>query len=160
MPVLHLITFIAAPPAVCFDLSRSMELHQNSTANTKEKAVAGTTTGLLALDEWVTWEAVHFGIRQQLTSKITQFHFPTHFRDEQVKGAFKSFTHDHYFNPVNDGTEMKDVFTFESPFGIFGKIFNSLVLTKYMTKFLRQRNDFIKKVATSGEWKAFLPAEI
>ncbi len=158
MPVIHLTTFIAAPPAVCFDLSRSMELHQNSTGNTKEKAVAGTTTGLLALDEWVTWEAVHFGIRQQLTSKITQFHFPTHFRDEQLKGAFKSFTHDHYFNSVAGGTEMKDVFTFESPFGIFGKIFNGLVLTNYMKRFLCQRNDFIKNVAELGNWKAFLPA--
>ena len=158
MPFIFLTTFVAAPPAVCFNLSRSMELHQKSTAHTSEKAVAGTTTGLLQLGEWVTWEAVHFGIRQQLTSRITQFHFPNHFRDEQIKGAFKYFKHDHYFTAVAGGTEMRDVFKFESPLGILGRIFNRLVLTNYMKKLLCQRNEFIKTVTSSQEWKAFLPA--
>jgi ligand-binding SRPBCC domain-containing protein len=136
-----------------------MELHQESTVHTAEKAVAGTTTGLLQLGEWVTWEAVHFGIRQHLTSKITQLCFPHHFRDEQIKGAFKYFKHDHYFKYVAGGTEMKDVFMFESPFGILGHIFNSLVLTRYMKKLLCKRNDFLKRVAESGEERRFLPTQ-
>lgn len=128
MPTIHLTTFIAAPPAICFHLSRSMELHQKSVAGTGEKAVAGTTTGLLNLDEWVTWEAVHFGIKQQLTSKISAYNFPNHFRDEQVKGAFRYFKHDHYFSPLASGTQMKDLFEFESPYGIFGRIFSILII--------------------------------
>ncbi|MFX8875810.1 hypothetical protein ABTM97_19785, partial [Acinetobacter baumannii] len=75
----------------CFDLARSIDLHQISTAETNEKAIAGKTNGLINLNETVTWEATHFGIRQKLTSKITKFDRPYHFRDEQVKGAFKCF---------------------------------------------------------------------
>ena len=151
MPVIVLETHIRSTPEICFDLSRSIDLHTLSTATTNEKAVAGTTTGLINAGESVTWEATHFGIRQQLTSKITAFNFPTHFRDEQVKGAFKSIVHDHYFEDRNGYVAMKDVFSFQSPLGILGRLFNLLVLTKYMKGFLVRRNAVIKDFAESGK---------
>jgi len=40
---------------------------------------------------------------------------------------------------------MKDKFYFESPLGIFGKLFNRLVLKQYMTRFLEERNKTIKE---------------
>jgi ligand-binding SRPBCC domain-containing protein len=115
-----------------------------STARTKEKAVAGVTTGLISLNESVTWQAIHFGIRQRLTSRITQFNRPFHFRDKQVKGAFRYFIHDHTFAPAPHGTLMKDRFEFEAPFGIVGKIVSTLILKKYLTRFLQERNALIK----------------
>ena len=157
MPKIEIVTSIRSTPEICFDLSRSIDLHKISTAKTNEKAIAGTITGLINLGETVTWEATHFGITQKLTSKITAFKRPFHFRDEQVKGAFRSFTHDHFFEQKNDIVIMKDIFNFISPFGIAGNIFNKLILTKYLTKFLNDRNNVIKAYAESEKWKSIIP---
>ena len=156
MPIITLETQVKASINVCFDLSRSLDLHQISTADTKEKAIDGVTTGLIQLNETVTWQAVHFGITQQLTSKITAFNPPCHFRDEQVKGAFKYFTHDHYFERQNDVVIMKDIFEFESPLGSLGKLANWLMLTQYMTNLLQKRNAIIKIYAENGGWQKIL----
>lgn len=152
MPTITLTTHINAPLTRCFDLSRSIDLHLISTKHTGEKAIAGVTKGLIGLHETVTWRANHFGIWQNLTSKITEFDRPNYFVDEMVKGAFKSFRHKHHFEAEGDGTLMTDVFTFESPLGILGKIFNGLILTSYMKNLLERRNDVIKQVAESDKW--------
>jgi len=156
MPIIQISTKIKAPKEICFDLSRSIDLHQVSMQQTNEKAIAGRTEGLIEMNEEVTWEATHFGTKQKLTSKITQFDFPNSFRDEMVKGAFKKFTHDHIFFEKNGVTEMQDVFDFESPFGWIGKIFNYLILEKYMTQLLTKRNHTIKEIAENGKWKEIL----
>jgi len=153
MPVIHLETFIQAPVQVCFDLSRSIDLHQVSTAGTGEKAIAGRTSGLIVAGETVTWRAKHFGIWQQLTVKIVEMKAPVFFADEMVKGTFRSFRHEHHFAEKDGGTLMKDVFDFEAPLGLLGKLAARLVLTRYMTKFLVERNDVIKDFAESGRWR-------
>jgi ligand-binding SRPBCC domain-containing protein len=99
-------------------------LHQISTAKTKERAIDGVTAGLVNTGDFVTWEAIHFGIKQQLSSKISQVEPYIHFRDEQLKGAFKYFIHDHYFKEENGVVTMIDNFEFSSPFGVIGKIFD------------------------------------
>ena len=156
MPIILLDTTIKANIEICFDLSTSIDLHKISTAHTNEKAIAGTTTGLIKLNEFVTWEAKHFGVKQQLTTKITAYNRPFHFRDEQVKGTFKSLKHNHIFEQHGDEVLMKDVFEFESPFGIFGKVFNKLVLTNYLKNFLIVRNNMIKDFAETEKWKMVL----
>ncbi|GAA4295458.1 SRPBCC family protein [Nibribacter koreensis] len=151
MPVIHLETCIAGPPALCFDLSRSIDLHTISTEHTGEKAIAGVTTGLIGLGQTVTWRAKHFGVWQTLTSKITAFEPPFYFEDEMVQGAFKSFRHEHHFVPQQENTLMRDVFHFTSPLGILGELANRLVLTNYMTDLLKERNRVIKEYAESGQ---------
>lgn len=147
MPLIQLTTNIKAPLQVVFDLSRSIDFHQKSASKTKEKAIDGRTSGLIELGETVTWEAVHFGIKQQLTTKITAMNSPHSFTDEMVKGVFKRIKHEHLFTEVNGVTTMVDLFYFKAPFGIFGKIAEQLVLKKYMTNFLRVRNTAIKEAA-------------
>ena len=159
MPTIRIQTQIHSTSKICFDLSRSIDLHQISTASSKEKAIAGKITGLINLGETVTWEAIHFGIRQQLTSKITVFNRPHHFRDEQIKGAFKSFFHDHSFSTLGNIVVMEDVFTFQSPFGIIGQIVNELFLTGYMTELLMERNNVIKNYAETGKWTTVIRDE-
>jgi hypothetical protein len=96
MPIISIVTRIAASIEVCFDLARSIDVHIESTVGTDEKAVAGVTSGLIDLGQEVTWEATHFGVRQRLTSRITAFDRPGHFRDSQVRGPFRRFDHDHF----------------------------------------------------------------
>jgi ligand-binding SRPBCC domain-containing protein len=147
MPKIELLTNINAPIQTVFDLSRSIDLHMESTKQTGEQAIAGKTSGLIELGETVTWRAKHFGIRQDLTSKITEFNSPTFFVDEMVRGTFKSIRHEHRFSEVDAHTVMKDVFVFESPFGILGKLANWLILKRYMTNLLTKRNQVIKDTA-------------
>ncbi|ANH83297.1 cell division protein [Niabella ginsenosidivorans] len=156
MPVIELEIVIKADIFTCFDLSRSIDLHTLSTAGTKEKAVAGRTEGLIGAGETVTWQATHFGVRQKLTSAITAYERPFHFRDEQVKGAFKFIKHDHFFSTVAEGTLMKDVFRFQSPFGILGKLVDASVMRRYLTRFLMERNRILKEFAEAGAGTALL----
>jgi len=158
MPTIYIETIIKADIKICFDLSRSIDLHQISTARTNEKAIAGITSGLVNTGDFVTWEAVHFGIKQQLTSKISMVEPYVHFRDEQLKGAFKYFIHDHYFKTENDTVIMVDNFEFSSPYGLIGKLFDRLVLTNYMKCFLIERNQTIKEYAETGKWRTILPS--
>ncbi len=147
MPIIHLETQVNATQEVVFDLSRSIDLHQISTAHTNEKAVSGKTSGLISLGESVTWEARHFGIVQRLTSRITEMQHPAYFVDEMVSGAFKSFKHEHIFQRSREGTLMTDIFTYVSPMGFLGKFADGLFLRKYMTGLLLKRNAVIKYYA-------------
>lgn len=136
MPVIRLETFIKANRSTVFDLARSIDLHQISTAHTNERAVAGKTSGLIDLNESVTWEAKHFGIVQRLTSKITAMEHPDYFVDEMVSGAFKSFKHEHLFEQKAEGTLMVDVFNYVSAMRILGQVADLLFLKKYMINLL------------------------
>jgi ligand-binding SRPBCC domain-containing protein len=156
MPLIELATSIHAPISRCFDLARSIDLHKLSTKETNEEAIAGVTSGLIGEGQQVTWKAKHFGISQTLTSKITLFEYPYHFRDEMVKGAFRMIKHDHLFEESGGKTIMIDKFQFESPGGILGSLFNKLVLKKYLYNLLVRRNQIIKEVAESDQWKVIL----
>jgi len=150
MPVIVLRTRVAAPPSRCFDLARDVDLHQRSTAASRERAVAGVTSGRLGRGDEVTWEATHFGVRQRLTSRITEFDPPNRFVDEMVRGAFTRFRHEHQFLSIPDGTEMVDTFDYTSPLGPLGRLADGLFLRRYMTRLLRDRNAYLKRVAESA----------
>jgi ligand-binding SRPBCC domain-containing protein len=156
MPTIHLTTFIEAPPDRVFDLSRSIDLHKKSMAHTNEDAVAGTTSGLIKLHEFVTWKAKHIGKVRVLKVKITEMKSPLSFTDEMVEGDFKELKHEHHFKPTNNGTFLIDLFTFQIPYGIAGKLFTKVYLTKYLRKLLEQRNAVIKEYAESNKWKNVL----
>lgn len=144
MLVIYLETQINAPIERVFDLARNIDLHQKSTRQTSEKAIAGKTTGLLELGETVTWRAKHFGIYQNLTVTMIECNQPFSFTDTMVQGAFKSMIHYHSFEALNNETIMKDEFHFSSPLGIIGKLINYLFLEKYMTNFLLTKNSILK----------------
>lgn len=156
MPIIKLKTYIKAPIELVFDLSRSIDLHKISTQKTNEEAISGKTSGLISLNESVTWRAKHFGITQMLTSKITDFKKPQYFIDEMQEGIFKYFKHEHIFN-FNDGiTEMTDVFNYKSPFGFLGVLADRIFLKSYMASFLIERNNIIKDFAETEKWKELL----
>ncbi|MBB3114387.1 ligand-binding SRPBCC domain-containing protein [Paenibacillus phyllosphaerae] len=145
MPVIHSSIFVQASAEVCFDAALSIDIHMASTSRTRERAIAGRTSGLIQLGESVTWEAVHFGVKQRLTAVITELERPHRFVDEMVDGAFKRFWHEHRFVPQDGGTLMIDTFDYTAPLGWLGQVADGLFLTRYMDKFLRERNAYIKQ---------------
>lgn len=156
MATIRVVTEVAAPVEVCFDLARSIDLHVVTTGDSQERAVAGVTQGLIGLGEEVTWSARHFGVRQRLTSRITAFERPLRFRDSLVRGAFARFDHDHIFEPTATGTRMIDVFDYNAPLGPLGRLAEALFLDRYMRRLLVERGAGVKRVAESGDWQRYL----
>jgi ligand-binding SRPBCC domain-containing protein len=154
---IRLSTPIAAPRERVFDLTRSIDLHTHSLDWSGEEPVAGRMSGLIGLDETVTWRARHLGVRQRLTSRISAYERPAYFQDVMVRGAFAWMEHDHWFDATPDGgTVLRDDFRFAAPLGVLGRIVEVLVLRGYMTRFLKRRNAVIKRVAESDGWREFL----
>ncbi len=146
MTIITLTTKIKATKQIVFDASRNIDVHQQSASKSKEKAIAGTTSGLINLNETVTWRGKHFGFYLTHKSRITTMNLHDYFVDEMERGKFKSFKHDHFFEEENGFTIMKDKLQYETPFGIFGELFDILFLEKHLLKFLLERNKTLKDV--------------
>jgi len=147
MTTINLTTKIKAPKQIVFDASRNIDIHQKSASKTSEKAISGVTSGLINLNETVTWRGKHFGFYLTHKSKITAMDFYDYFVDEMEKGKFKTFRHEHFFEEQNGFTVMKDKLQYETPFGLFGELFDILFLEKHLTKFLLERNKTLKEVS-------------
>ncbi|MBV9467960.1 MAG: SRPBCC family protein [Abitibacteriaceae bacterium] len=154
MAIVCVETYIAVPVEACFDLARDIGLHCATTAHTKERAVAGVTSGLISLGDSVTFEAVHFGIRQRLTAKVVEFEPPHRFVDVMTQGAFQSLKHIHEFSPTPTGTLMRDTLEWIAPLGILGIIADKLFLQRHMREFLLARNANLKRYAEQQSEKA------
>ena len=147
MTTIHLITEIKAQLQVVFDLARSIDIHKESTASSKETAIAGVTSGLINKGETVTWRGKHFGIYLTHKSIISEMRIPDYFIDEMIKGRFKSFKHTHTFYSQDGKTIMDDKIEYETPFWIFGKLFDKIILKNHLAIFIKERNNFIKAIA-------------
>jgi ligand-binding SRPBCC domain-containing protein len=146
MPTFVVETRIAAPIELCFDLARDVDVHLRTSASTGERAVGGKTSGLLELGNVVTFEAVHSGIRQRLTSKIVEFRRPDRFVDEMVKGAFASLRHVHEFD-ADGPSVVRDTLTWRSPLGLLGVLADTLFVERRMRAFLENRQLEVKAYA-------------
>ncbi len=147
MTTIRLITKINAPIQEVFDLNRSIDIHKLSTAKSNETAIAGITSGLINVNETVTFRGKHFGMYQTHTSKIIAMEIPNYFVDEMIDGRFKSFRHEHTFVEKDGKTAMIETIEYQTPFGVFGKLFDRLFLKKYLTDFISKRNQFLKTLA-------------
>ena len=149
MPVLHLETRIAAPVDRCFDLSLSIDAHSESMAGSRERAVAGVTSGRIGPGESVTWQARHFGLPVRMTSVIGDYERPVRFVDEQTRGPFKRWWHEHLFFDEGGGTLMVDRIEFEAPLGPLGRFVERAILARYMRRLIESRNRWLAETLES-----------
>jgi ligand-binding SRPBCC domain-containing protein len=140
-------TPIAAPADVVFDLSLDIDAHLGSMAASGEQAIAGVTGGRIGLGEEVTWRARHLGIWWTMTSRVTELDRPARFVDEQVRGPFARFHHEHRFLSRGGGTDMVDVLTFTAPAGPIGVVAEALVLRRLLTALIQERGRYLKAEA-------------
>ena len=147
MTTIKITTHYFAPIETVFDTNRNIDIHQQSASKTKEVAIAGITSGLINKNETVTWKGKHFGVFLTHQSVISEMIFPTYFIDEQLKGQFKSFKHQHFFEQKENYVEVTDILEYETPFGIFGKLFDKLLLKNHLTNFIIHRNTVLRNLA-------------
>ena len=138
-------TRIDAPIERCFALSLSIDAHTGSMASSSEQAIAGVTSGEIGPGQTVTWSARHFGVRFRMTSLISAYERPHRFVDEQVRGPFRHWWHEHLFDAVGQQTRMVDRIEFTAPFGPLGRLVERLVLERYMRRLIEQRNQWLKQ---------------
>ena len=140
-------TEIGAPPDVVFGLSLDIDAHLASMARSRERAIAGVTTGQIGLGEEVTWRARHFAVPFRMTSRVTALDRPHRFVDEQTRGPFRRFHHEHRFEATDSGTVMIDAVSFDAPLGQVGRLFECLVLGRYIRRLIEERAAFLKHTA-------------
>lgn len=151
MTTIKLTTKIKADKQTVFDLSRNIDLHQSSMKGSKEKAISGKVSGLIELGETVTFKGKHFGFYLTQQSKIIEMTLYKSFTDEMIAGSFRSFVHHHRFISENNHTLMIDEILYKTPYGILGRIFNTLFLEKYLTNLIEKRNVIIKNTAEKNK---------
>ncbi|MFI6265885.1 SRPBCC family protein [Micromonospora sp. NPDC051006] len=146
MSRIELTTTVRAAPEAVFDACLDVGLHTESMGASVERAVDGVTSGQLTAGDVVTWEARHFGIPWRMTVRITDYQRPNGFTDEQVRGPFRRWRHQHVFTPDPldpSVTIMRDVIEFSAPMGPVGAIVASLVLRPYLRRLITRRNAFL-----------------
>ncbi|KIA85360.1 SRPBCC family protein [Flavobacterium sp. AED] len=151
MTTIKIRTKIKAPIQTVFDVSRDIDVHQQSASPTKETAIDGITTGLINYNETVTWRGKHFGFYLTHKSRITAMNLYEYFVDEMEEGKFKSFRHEHFFYEKNGVTTMKDKLYYEMPYGLLGELFDFLFLKNHLINFLIERNKILKNLSENEQ---------
>lgn len=139
-------TEMNAPIERCFDLTRDLDIHCQTTAWTHERILEGPGR-LVELGDTITFEAVHFGLRRKLRGKIVAMDRPRQFKDEMLEGDFQLLTHIHEFERRDGMTIMRDTLIIVAPFGPIGWLAERLFLGEYMRRFLVRRNASLKETA-------------
>jgi len=121
-----------------FDISLDIDTHVASMEQSGERAIGGVVSGRIDLGEEVTWRARHFGVWFTMTSRIAALDRPKRFVDEQVRGPFRSFRHEHRFDDRGGATTMTDTIDVASP--ILGVLAERVVLVPYLRRLIRLRN--------------------
>lgn len=91
-----------------------------------------------------------FSIRMYWMTEITQVKDKEYFIDEQRKGPYSMWHHQHHFKEIEGGVEMTDIVHYRLPMGFLGKIANSLFVKKKLQHIFNYRYERIKTVL--GKW--------
>ena len=91
------------------------------------------------------------GIPLAWMTEITHVVPLKYFVDEQRKGPYKLWHHQHHFKSIEGGVEMIDLVHYRLPFGPIGNIANSLLVKKELEKIFSYR--YQKITSLFGDWE-------
>ena len=66
------------------------------------------------------------GIKLDWVTEITQINNKKFFIDEQRRGPYSIWHHEHHFKEVKGGVEMRDILFYSVPFGFIGRLANMI----------------------------------
>jgi ligand-binding SRPBCC domain-containing protein len=92
-----------------------------------------------------------FNLPMKWITEITHVEELKYFVDEQRKGPYRIWHHEHHFKEVSGGVEMNDIVSYEIPFGIFGKLANPIIVQKKLNEIFDYR--YAKVIEIFGEYK-------
>ncbi len=87
-----------------------------------------------------------FNISIKWATEITQIKEFKYFIDNQIKGPFTIWHHEHHFKEIEEGIEMTDILFYDLPYGILGKIVHKLFVKKKVDEIFYYREQKIKEL--------------
>jgi ligand-binding SRPBCC domain-containing protein len=90
------------------------------------------------------------GIPLYWMTEITQVKEKEFFIDEQRKGPYNFWRHQHHFAAIPGGTEMTDIVHYKNPFWLIGDLANVLIVKRQLKKIFDYR--FQKVEELFGKW--------
>ena len=84
-------------------------------------------------------------------TEITEVEEGKFFIDEQRKGPYAIWHHEHYFKEIEGGVEMTDIVHYKNPLGFIGEIANSLFVKRQLTNIFKYRFQKVEEIF--GKWK-------
>jgi ligand-binding SRPBCC domain-containing protein len=92
-----------------------------------------------------------FGIPLAWMTEITHVEEKKYFVDEQRKGPYKLWHHQHHFKPIDGGVEMTDLVHYRLPLGFLGNMANSVLVKNELEKIFSYR--YGKIIERFGSWE-------
>jgi ligand-binding SRPBCC domain-containing protein len=86
------------------------------------------------------------GIKTTWVSEITHVNHLKYFVDEQRVGPYKLWHHQHILEPKDGGTFMKDIVSYQPPFGLLGDIANSLIIKGKLNEIFNYRTKVVDEL--------------
>lgn len=90
------------------------------------------------------------GIRMDWVTEITQIKEQQYFVDEQRVGPYKLWHHEHHIKPVDQGVEMRDIVTYQPPFGFLGDVAHSLIIRNKLEEIFDYRRKTLERLLESA----------
>ncbi|MGB0776911.1 MAG: SRPBCC family protein [Flavobacteriaceae bacterium] len=85
------------------------------------------------------------GIKMTWVTEISQVTPGKYFVDEQRIGPYKLWHHQHHIEECEDGILMTDIVSYAPPFGILGRIANSLTIKSKLREIFDYRFNVLEK---------------
>ncbi|MDI9355647.1 MAG: SRPBCC family protein [Chitinophagaceae bacterium] len=85
------------------------------------------------------------GIKLSWMTEITQVKENEYFIDEQRIGPYSLWHHEHKIEPIDGGTLMTDIITYQPPLGFLGAVANSLFIKKQLGEIFDYRKTALEK---------------
>ena len=82
--------------------------------------------------------------------RITEYQPPILMVDEQISGPFRSWKQTRNLREVDGGTELTDVVEYEVPFGILGRLANTIAIRSQIENMFSYRQAATKKLLESA----------
>jgi ligand-binding SRPBCC domain-containing protein len=84
------------------------------------------------------------GINTTWVTEITQVKDKVYFVDEQRVGPYSVWHHEHFIEVIPNGVLMKDIVSYEPPFGFLGSIANKLMIKQKLNEIFNYRRQAIE----------------
>ena len=86
------------------------------------------------------------GVKMNWVTEITHIKDKKYFVDEQRKGPYKMWHHEHILIETDNGIIMKDIISYIPPFGVLGKILNVFFIKRQVEGIFKYRTEVLNKI--------------
>lgn len=148
MPCLEFVTEIDAPQEAVWKFHDSLDaLAQITPPGTKMRVL----TPPARLEKGVRFTIslrqppIPFPLRWEVV--YVEYEPPLRFVDEQIRGPFARWRHEHRFEPLSEGrTCLRDIVDYTPPLGILGRIADALFIRRQLTAMFAYRHQATERL--------------